>query len=60
MIFAEGASETIMRVALSLMRRNQPRILAQTEMGDVLQLLLSRSLWDAYHVRSLIPPPLSF
>ncbi|KAK0701792.1 rab-GTPase-TBC domain-containing protein [Lasiosphaeria miniovina] len=48
-IFAEGASETIMRVALSLMRKNQARILASTEMEDVMHLLLSRGLWDCYH-----------
>lgn len=48
-IFAEGASETIMRVALSLMRKNQARILACIEMEDVMQLLLSRGLWDCYH-----------
>lgn len=48
-IFAEGASETIMRVALSLMRKNQARILACSEMEDVMQLLLSRGLWDCYH-----------
>jgi len=48
-IFAEGASETIMRVALSLMRKNETRILACTEMEDVMQLLLSRGLWDCYH-----------
>jgi len=48
-IFAEGAAETIMRVALSLMQKNQGRILACTEMEDVLQLLLSRGLWDCYH-----------
>ncbi|KAI1779721.1 rab-GTPase-TBC domain-containing protein [Hypoxylon cercidicola] len=48
-IFAEGASETIMRVALSLMRKNQSRILACTELEDVMQLLLSRGLWDCYH-----------
>lgn len=48
-IFAEGASETIMRVALSLMKRNMPRILAMHEFEDVLQLLLSRSLWDTYN-----------
>jgi len=48
-IFAEGASETIMRVALSLMQKNQGRILACTEMEDVMQLLLSRGLWDCYH-----------
>lgn len=48
-IFAEGASETIMRAALALMRKNQGRILACTELEDVMQLLLSRGLWDCYH-----------
>ncbi|EWZ41873.1 hypothetical protein FOCG_02849 [Fusarium oxysporum f. sp. radicis-lycopersici 26381] len=48
-IFAEGASETLMRVALSLMRKNEARLLACTEMEDVMQLLLSRGLWDCYH-----------
>ncbi|KAK4197294.1 rab-GTPase-TBC domain-containing protein [Triangularia verruculosa] len=48
-IFAEGASETIMRVALSLMRKNQGRILACTELEDVMHLLLSRGLWDCYN-----------
>ncbi|KAJ5138264.1 Protein of unknown function DUF3405 [Penicillium bovifimosum] len=47
-IFLEGACETLMRVALSLMQRNEKRILACTEFEDVMQLLLSRSLWDAY------------
>ncbi|KAL1871027.1 hypothetical protein VTK73DRAFT_2336 [Phialemonium thermophilum] len=48
-VFAEGASVTIMRVALSLMRKNQGRILACSELEDVVQLLLSRGLWDCYH-----------
>ncbi|KAL7628943.1 hypothetical protein AAE478_000460 [Parahypoxylon ruwenzoriense] len=48
-IFAEGASETIMRVALSLMQKNESRILACTELEDIMQLLLSRGLWDCYH-----------
>lgn len=48
-IFAEGASETIMRVALSVMRKNEDKILACTEFEDVMQLLLSRGLWDVYH-----------
>jgi len=48
-IFAEGAAETLMRVALSLMRRNESRILACGELEDVMQLLLSRGLWDCYH-----------
>lgn len=45
-IFLEGASETLMRVALSLMQRNEKKIMACTEFEDVLSLLLSRSLWD--------------
>ncbi|KAN0104907.1 Rab-GTPase-TBC domain containing protein [Hyaloscypha variabilis] len=48
-IFAEGASETIMRVALSLMRKNEEKIMACTEFEDIMQLLLSRGLWDVYH-----------
>lgn len=48
-IFAEGASETIMRVALSLMKRNEARLMACTEFEDAMQLLLSRGLWDCYH-----------
>ncbi|KAF4513552.1 hypothetical protein G6O67_000811 [Ophiocordyceps sinensis] len=48
-IFAEGASETLMRVALSLMRKNEDRLLACTELEDAMQLLLSRGLWDCYH-----------
>jgi septal ring factor EnvC (AmiA/AmiB activator) len=48
-IFAEGASETIMRVALSVMRKNEEKILACTEFEDIMQLLLSRGLWDCYH-----------
>lgn len=47
-ILTEGASETLMRVALSLMRRNETKILAANEFEDVMQLLLSRSLWDTY------------
>ena len=49
-IFAEGASETIMRVALSVMRKNEEKILACTEFEDVMQLLLSRGLWDCFHM----------
>ncbi|MCJ1284624.1 hypothetical protein MMC26_003958 [Xylographa opegraphella] len=47
-ILAEGASETLMRVALSLMRRNEKKILAATEFGDIMQLLVSRAMWDTY------------
>lgn len=47
-LLTEGASETLMRVALSLMRRNEQKILALTEFEDVMGLLLSRGLWDTY------------
>ncbi|KAK2749409.1 hypothetical protein FQN57_006342 [Myotisia sp. PD_48] len=47
-LLLEGACETLMRVALSLMQRNQKKILACHEFEDVMQLLLSRSLWDPY------------
>jgi len=47
-IFAEGASETIMRVALSLMKRNEQRILESTEFEEIMHLLLSRALWAPY------------
>lgn len=48
-VFAEGAAETIMRVALSLMQQNQARLLACAELEDAMQLLLSRGLWECYH-----------
>jgi hypothetical protein len=47
-LFAEGASETIMRVALALMKRNEQKLLSLAEMEDVMQLLLGRQLWDPY------------
>ncbi|KAI5294696.1 ecotropic viral integration site [Ascosphaera acerosa] len=47
-LLVEGACETLMRVALSLMQRNEAKLLACTEYSDVMQLLLSRSLWDTY------------
>ena len=47
-IFAEGASETLMRVALAIMRKNEERLLASREFEDVMRILLSRSLWDPY------------
>ncbi|KAL9599420.1 MAG: hypothetical protein Q9219_003857 [cf. Caloplaca sp. 3 TL-2023] len=47
-ILTEGASETLMRVALSLMRRNEKKIKACGEFEDVMHLLLSRELWDTY------------
>ncbi|KAK5125993.1 hypothetical protein LTR85_011348 [Meristemomyces frigidus] len=45
-IFAEGANETVMRVALALMRRNEAKMMETTEFEDVMQLLLGRSIWD--------------
>ena len=48
-LLTEGASETLMRVALSLMRRNEKKIMACTELEDVMGLLLSRALWDTYN-----------
>jgi len=47
-ILAEGATETLMRVALSVMQRNQKKLLAFAEFEDVMQFLLSRKLWDTY------------
>jgi len=47
-IFAEGAPETTMRVALAIIRRNAERILAYNDFDDVVQLLLSKSVWEPY------------
>lgn len=47
-ILSEGATETLMRVALSLMKRNQKKILSCNEFEDAMQFLLSRALWDTY------------
>lgn len=47
-ILSEGATETLMRVALSLMQRNEKKLRAFTEFEDAMQFLLSRSLWDTY------------
>jgi len=47
-LFAEGASETLMRVALALMKRNEQKLLSLEEFEDVMQLLLGRQLWDPY------------
>jgi flagellar motility protein MotE (MotC chaperone) len=52
-VFAEGASETLMRVALSIMQRNEKKILAYAEFEDVMQLLLSRQLWDVYGLSAI-------
>lgn len=47
-IFAEGANETVMRVALSLFLRNEEKMMAMEEFEDLMELLLGRSIWDVY------------
>lgn len=47
-ILAEGASETIMRVAMSLMKRNEEKLMKHTEFEETMQLLLGRQLWEVY------------
>lgn len=47
-IFAEGANETVMRVALALMRRHEEKMLATSEFEEIMQLLLGREIWDCY------------
>lgn len=47
-LLVEGACETLMRVALSLMQRNEKKLLACNEFEDAMQILLSRTLWDPY------------
>lgn len=47
-IFAEGANETVMRVALAIMRRNEKKLLASTEFEEVMHLLLGRTVFDSY------------
>ncbi|BFZ55038.1 hypothetical protein PYCC9005_002076 [Savitreella phatthalungensis] len=46
-ILAEGASETIMRVALALLIRNKDFLLA-ADMESAMRLLLGSELWTAY------------
>lgn len=47
-ILAEGANETIMRVALALIMKNEQKLLNMVELEDVLQLLLGRDIWEPY------------
>ncbi|PGH13500.1 hypothetical protein AJ79_03630 [Helicocarpus griseus UAMH5409] len=46
-LLLEGACETLMRVALSLMQRNEAKLLECQEDG-AMSLLLSRGVWDTY------------
>ncbi|KAH0091465.1 RabGAP/TBC, partial [Aureobasidium melanogenum] len=47
-VLAEGADETVMRVALAVILKNEQKLLAMAELEDVLQLLLSRGIWEPY------------
>ncbi|KAI7885983.1 hypothetical protein K492DRAFT_203534 [Lichtheimia hyalospora FSU 10163] len=47
-VFAEGAAETIMRVAIAMLRRAEPRILQETEFEDLLDHVTSHRLCDSY------------
>ena len=47
-MLAEGANETIMRVALALILKNEQKLLDMSELEDVLQLLLGRDIWEPY------------
>ncbi|GAO50556.1 hypothetical protein G7K_4680-t1 [Saitoella complicata NRRL Y-17804] len=48
-IFAEGAPETIMRIALALLKRNASRLLTLS-FDDSVTMLLGGGLWRAYEV----------
>lgn len=41
-IFAEGAAETIMRIAIALLKRSQDQLLEMTEFEDILDLVTSK------------------
>ncbi|CAO3646650.1 unnamed protein product [Cunninghamella echinulata] len=47
-VFAEGAAETIMRVAIAMLKRSQDTILNLTEFENILDYLTSK-LYDSYH-----------
>ncbi|KAG2228170.1 hypothetical protein INT45_009217, partial [Circinella minor] len=47
-VFAEGAAETIMRVAIAMLRRSQEKILQETEFEDLLDHVTSRKLIEPY------------
>lgn len=49
LVFAEGVLQVIMRVAISLMRKNEARIVTYKDPEHISQLLNSRGLWDVYH-----------
>lgn len=48
-MFAEGAIETVMRVGLAIMRRNEQTLMSLSEIDQVFPILLSRKMWDSYY-----------
>ncbi|KAI9020948.1 rab-GTPase-TBC domain-containing protein [Phycomyces nitens] len=47
-VFAEGAAETIMRIAIAMLKRSQENILAEDEFENLLDIVTSRKLCKPY------------
>ena len=47
-VFAEGAAETIMRVAIAMLKRSEKKLMQLTEFEDILDFL-SNKLYDSYN-----------
>lgn len=47
-VFAEGAAETIMRVAIAMLKRSQDKIMEETEFEHLLDYVTSRKLCEPY------------
>ncbi|KAJ1536186.1 hypothetical protein HK405_015319, partial [Cladochytrium tenue] len=47
-IFAEGATETMMRFSIAILKRNQHRILAEQDLEGILEILKGDSLYKVY------------
>ncbi|KAG0173812.1 hypothetical protein DFQ28_008108 [Apophysomyces sp. BC1034] len=47
-VFAEGAAETIMRVAIAMLKRSEEKILKMTEFEDILDYVTTK-LYDPYN-----------
>lgn len=48
-VFAEGAPETIMRVALALLQKNEASLLAMKEFEEIISFLSSPQLYEVYN-----------
>ncbi|KAJ3162818.1 hypothetical protein HDU86_003792 [Geranomyces michiganensis] len=48
LIFADGAVETMLRVSLGILKRNEKRLLKEDEFEDCLDCLKGEGLYDAY------------